>query len=95
MKVASTVLNGGHGETVETAPCAYPTQGDAPCRSAVPPLAGSCRGSPGRGRGGEGGLDEGLQGVSAWDIPGALLLEEKLRKAQVHERASLKAPPGL
>ena len=36
-----------------------------------------------------------LRGGSAWDIPGALLLEAKLRKAQVHDRASLKAPPGL
>jgi hypothetical protein len=37
----------------------------------------------------------GSSTTSAWDIPGALLLDEKLRKAQVHDRAGLKAPPCL
>jgi len=36
-----------------------------------------------------------LGAVSAWDISSALLLEEKLGKAQVHDRASLKTPPCL
>ena len=36
-----------------------------------------------------------LRGRSAWDIPGARLREQKLGKAQVHERPGLKAPPCL
>ena len=36
-----------------------------------------------------------LRGRSAWDIPGARLREQKLGKAQVHERPGRKAPPGL
>ena len=98
-------LNGGFRAIVLTTPAWASSATRAP--APVPhwqrerPAAthrGEGRSAPGRGEGGSFLRIRAAcvtQGGAAWDIPGARLREQKLGKAQVHDRASLKAPPGL